>query len=79
MFSVLQVQLACDQCEEAGKAGDCIHKLHLIQRWQVERHTLYFGKSIKKNPGTRKTDPPSQADDAGNSLIFALWQSPPRC
>ncbi len=34
MFTVLQVQLACDKCKDEGKAADCVHMLHLVPRWQ---------------------------------------------
>jgi hypothetical protein len=39
MFTVLQIQLACEKCKEDGKAANCIHMLHLVPRWQSsEKH-----------------------------------------
>ena len=34
MFSVMQVQLACAACIEAGKGSACPHLYHLVPRWQ---------------------------------------------
>ena len=34
MFTVLQIQLACEACKEAGKSSECVHLLHLVPRWQ---------------------------------------------
>ena len=34
LFSVMQIELACAQCKEDGKAVDCVHLLHLVPRWQ---------------------------------------------
>ena len=34
MFTVLQIQLACEKCKEEGKAANCVHMLHLVPRWQ---------------------------------------------
>ena len=34
MFTVMQVELACDKCKEQGKAASCVHMLHLVPRWQ---------------------------------------------
>ena len=33
-FAQLQVTLACEQCKEDGKAGQCKHMLHLVPQWQ---------------------------------------------
>ena len=30
MFTVLQVQLACEACKENGKSSECVHLLHLV-------------------------------------------------
>ena len=39
LFTVMQIELACAKCREAGKATDCVHLLHLVPRWQSsERH-----------------------------------------
>jgi hypothetical protein len=39
IFTILQIQLACDACKDAGKATECVHLLHLVPRWQSgERH-----------------------------------------
>ena len=39
MFTVLQIQLACEKCKEDGKAASCVHMLHLVPRWQSsEKH-----------------------------------------
>ena len=39
IFTILQIQLACDKCKEEGKGSDCVHLLHLVPRWQSgERH-----------------------------------------
>jgi hypothetical protein len=39
MFTVLQIQLACERCKEEGKAASCVHMLHLVPRWQSsEKH-----------------------------------------
>jgi hypothetical protein len=39
MFTVLQIQLACEKCKEEGKAASCVHMLHLVPRWQSsEKH-----------------------------------------
>ena len=41
LFSVFQVQLACDACIEKGAAAECVHRLHLIPRWQSsDRHEM---------------------------------------
>ena len=38
---VLQVQLACDACIEKGAAAECVHRLHLVPRWQSsDRHEM---------------------------------------
>lgn len=34
MFQTFQVQLACQACQDAGKAASCVHMLHLVPRWQ---------------------------------------------
>ena len=34
VFAQLQVRLACEQCIEDGKAGQCKHMLHLVPQWQ---------------------------------------------
>ena len=34
IFAQLQVTLACEQCKEDGKAGQCKHMLHLVPQWQ---------------------------------------------
>lgn len=39
MFTVMQVELACDRCKEEGKQTDCVHMLHLVPSWQSgEKH-----------------------------------------
>ena len=39
MFTVLQIELACQQCKDEGKAASCVHMLHLVPRWQSsEKH-----------------------------------------
>ena len=39
MFCSLSIKLSCDQCQEEGKATECVHLLHLVPRWQnSERH-----------------------------------------
>lgn len=41
LFNIYQVQLACDSCIEKGQASQCVHRLHLIPRWQSsDRHEL---------------------------------------
>lgn len=41
LFNIYQVQLACDACIEKGCASQCVHRLHLIPRWQSsDRHEL---------------------------------------
>jgi len=41
LFNIYQVQLACDACIEKGGASQCVHRLHLIPRWQSsDRHEL---------------------------------------
>lgn len=41
LFNIYQVQLACDACIEKGQASQCVHRLHLIPRWQSsDRHEL---------------------------------------
>ena len=41
VFTVLQVELACDKCKEEGKAAECVHMLHLVPRWQSSsRHSM---------------------------------------
>ena len=41
LFNIYQVQLACDACIEKGMASQCVHRLHLIPRWQSsDRHEL---------------------------------------
>lgn len=30
IFTCRQVKLACDECIEKGKGGDCVHRLHLV-------------------------------------------------
>jgi hypothetical protein len=32
MFVSLSIELACRACIDAGKAADCVHKLHLVPR-----------------------------------------------
>ena len=39
IFTIMQIQLACEKCIEAGKSTECVHLLHLAPRWQsTERH-----------------------------------------
>jgi hypothetical protein len=39
MFTSFSVILACDKCREDGKAGECVHMLHLVPSWQSgEKH-----------------------------------------
>ena len=39
IFTILQIQLACEKCIEDGRAEGCVHLLHLAPRWQsTERH-----------------------------------------
>ena len=39
MFTVLQIELACQACKDEGKAASCVHMLHLVPRWQSsEKH-----------------------------------------
>ena len=37
LFTCLSIQLACQDCQDQGKAVDCIHLLHLVPRWQVRK------------------------------------------
>ena len=40
LFNIFQVELACPACIEKGAASQCVHRLHLIPRWQSsDRHT----------------------------------------
>jgi len=41
LFTILQIQLACQACIECGKAAECVHMLHLVPRWQSSgRHEM---------------------------------------
>ena len=51
MFSVLQVQLACDKCKEDGKAADCVHMLHLVPRWQSSDKHVKLKTIMQDRPG----------------------------
>jgi hypothetical protein len=51
MFSVMQVQLACDKCKEDGKATDCVHMLHLVPRWQSSDKHVKLKTIMQDRPG----------------------------
>ena len=51
MFSVLQVQLACEKCKEDGKASDCVHMLHLVPRWQSSDKHVKLKTIMQDRPG----------------------------
>lgn len=39
LFTIREVQLVCQSCQEEGKVEECPHLLHLVPRWQsAERH-----------------------------------------
>ena len=39
MFTVKQIELACEKCKKDGKAAECKHMLYLAPRWQSsEKH-----------------------------------------
>lgn len=52
MFSVLQVQLACEKCKEDGKASDCVHMLHLVPRWQSSDKHVKLKTIMQDRPGS---------------------------
>lgn len=39
VFTCLTIQLVCEKCKQEGKAAECVHLLHLVPRWQVNRQT----------------------------------------
>jgi hypothetical protein len=51
MFTVLQVQLACEKCKEDGKATDCVHMLHLVPRWQSSDKHVKLKTIMQDRPG----------------------------
>ena len=51
MFTVLQVQLACEKCKEDGKASDCVHMLHLVPRWQSSDKHVKLKTIMQDRPG----------------------------
>ena len=55
MFTVLQVQLACEKCKEDGKATDCVHMLHLVQRWQSSDKHVKLKTIMQDRPGKDHT------------------------
>jgi hypothetical protein len=34
IFKAIQIQLACQACQDAEKTSECKHLLHLVPRWQ---------------------------------------------
>ncbi len=53
MFTVLQVQLACEKCKEDGKASDCVHMLHLVPRWQSSDKHVKLKTIMQDRPGMK--------------------------
>lgn len=35
LFVCLNITLACQECIDNGKSHECVHKYHLVPRWQV--------------------------------------------
>lgn len=42
VFKAIQIQLACQACQDAEKSFDCMHMQHLIPRWQDQVFHVYF-------------------------------------
>jgi hypothetical protein len=63
IFTILQIQLACEKCIEDGRAEGCVHLLHLAPRWQsTERHRrLKVSEQLKV--GVFVPPPDAAADD----------------
>lgn len=39
LFVYLPIRLACQECIDAGKSAECVHRYHLVPRWQsADRH-----------------------------------------
>ena len=39
LFVCLNITLACQECIDNGKSHECVHKYHLVPRWQsADRH-----------------------------------------
>lgn len=50
MFNQIQVQLVCDKCREEGVSEGCVHKLHLIPRWQSSTRHVRLKTIMESRP-----------------------------
>lgn len=82
LFNIYQVQLACDACIEQGKASQCVHRLHLIPRWQSsDRHEL-LKTVMQDRPDLIESELAGLAFDAAQTVFRApdldvMFSQPP--
>lgn len=71
MTGAAQVQLACDACIEKGQASQCVHRLHLIPRWQSsDRHEL-LKTVMQDRPDLIESELAGLAFDAAQTVFRA--------
>ena len=66
-----QVELACPECVEKGMAAQCVHRLHLIPRWQSsDRHTM-LKTVMQDRPDLIESELAGLAFDAAQTVFRA--------
>ena len=69
LFTTLSIQLACKQCIEEGKAGACVHMLHLVPRWQSSDRHVKLKTIMQDRPDLIESELSGLAFDS-NQQIF---------
>jgi len=69
MFTVLQIQLACEACKEAGKSSECVHLLHLVPRWQSSDKHRKLKTIMQDRPDLIESELSGLAFDSGWSTL----------